>query len=230
MATNQHPERPRLHRGKCHSTPHSTRRFASPAGDAIIKADLVASVATLEDSGFIRGDGTQYTPLGLRNWALPANVLTASTIVDIPHVDSDLASLELALTTANVRMLRPGWVLSPRTENFLRSVRNPTSGIRAFPEMDAGVLRGKPFAATGNMPTNLGTGAQSEILLADFADVVIGEYPVVIDVAASAIYTDSTGAKINAFQQDQSVIRIISQADIGMRHQESIAVLTGVSY
>jgi HK97 family phage major capsid protein len=196
----------------------------------MVKTDLISAVAALEDYNFLRGDGTQYQPLGLRNWCLPANLITANSADQgsIANTDADLGKLETALTFANVKMLNAAWIFHPRTENYLRNLRG-TDGVRAYPEMEKGMLRSKPYAITTNIPVNLGTGGNgSEIYLADFADVVIAEYPMLVESAANALYVDPlTGQQASAFTQDQTVFRIISQSDIGMRHQESIAVLTG---
>jgi HK97 family phage major capsid protein len=206
-------------------------RSSEPSADVIVSTDLLASMAATEDYALLRGDGTQFTPRGLRNWILPANVLTSSGST-IAAIESDLSALELLLVNANVRMLAPGYILSKRTEVFLKSLRDPTTGHRSYPEMTKdGLLRGFNYAASTNMPVTLGTGAQTEIILADFADVVVGEFgELIIDVSATGTYTDSTGAQVSAYAQDQSVVRVIAQHDIGMRHQESVAVLTAVSY
>jgi HK97 family phage major capsid protein len=204
-------------------------RSASPAADFIIRTDLIASAAQLEDSGFLRGNGTADTPLGLRYQVLPANVI-ASSGTTLAFVDQDLSALWVALTTANVAMKKPGLILSPRTEDFLRSLRG-SGGHKAFPEMADGMIKSARFAVTNNVPTNLGSGALSEIYLADFADVVIADYPLAVDASGASSYTDpATGLKVNCFQADQSIIRVIVQSDIAMIHKESIAVLTGVAY
>lgn len=203
-------------------------RSAQPAADMMIREDLMATVASVEDAAFIRGDGTQGVPKGLRYWAVPSNVLNSSGS-DIASIDSDLQAMELALINNNVRMIRPGWILSGRTETYLRTLRNATSGVRAYPEMERGMLRGKPYAATTNVPVNLGGGNATEIYLADFADVVIAEAMFVIDASSQGVYTNAGGSKVSAFQQDQTLVRVISQHDLGMRH-ESVAVLQGVAY
>ena len=69
------------------------------------------------------------------------------------------------------------------------------------------------------------------MILADFADVVIGEASFVQIVAGTqTTYKDASNNVISAFSADHTVVRIISQHDLGMRHQESVAVLTGVSW
>jgi HK97 family phage major capsid protein len=203
-------------------------RYARPAGDTIVKQDILAALASGEDFNLINGNGTAYTPKGLVNWVTPANTITANATVSLANTDSDLGALETALTSANVRMLRPGWIFNPRTLIYLKNLRG-TGGDKAYPELDGGMLRGYPYAATTNVPVNLGSGNQSLILLADFSEVVLGECELLID-AAQSVYTDAAGNTISAFTQDQTVIRIISQHDIGMRNQAGIAMLTGVSW
>jgi HK97 family phage major capsid protein len=208
---------------------NSLLRYASPAADQIVRADLVAAVAATEDYNFLRGDGTANTPRGLRNWALTSNVVGFSGSSDIPTIDTALASLESLLTGANVPMQKPGWILSPRTAGFLRSLRS-TTGVRAFPEMNDGLLKGWPYAVSSNVQVNLGTGSQTEIYLCDFSDCVIGEFPLVIDAGNSANYKDPSGSTISAFAQDQTLIRVVCQSDIGLRHRESLAILTAVPF
>ena len=207
-------------------------RYASPAGDVIVKEDLTAAIAAIEDYFLLRGDGTQSTPVGLRNLALPASVVAFSGSQDIPTIEAALTNMEFLLINAGVKMTRPAYVMSPRTEAFLSGLRNPTSGIKAFPEMaERGMLRGKPYVSTTNVPTNLGTGSnQSEIYLADFAEVVIGEYPLIINIANAGSYVDAAGNTVSLFSQDQSAIRVICQSDINLRHQQAVAVLTAVPF
>jgi HK97 family phage major capsid protein len=219
-------------------------RSSSPAADLIIREDMIASLSAVEDYYLLRGDGTQNTPKGIRNWALPVNVFTAPALsgsvlgeADVASVDASLSQLELALVGAGVRMTRPGWILSPRTALALKSLRT-ASGARAFPEMQGGLLRGFPYATSSNVPTNLTATPQggsqsnscSEVILCDFSYVVLGEAEVIIATANQASYVDGVGSTISAFSQDQTVVRLILQSDIGMRRDEAIAVLTAVAY
>lgn len=198
-----------------------------PGADTAIKGDLVAQVAASEDAAFIRSGGTANSPKGLRYWALPANVITSQTGAGMADVDLGLGALESALTAANVPLVRGGWIFSTRTETYLRNLRG-SGGGKAYPEMDQGLLRGRPFVATTSIPNDI-DGNTSEVYLADFADCVIAENSLIID-SSTGSYTDSGGHVVSAFSQDQTVVRIVSQHDFGMRHAESVAVLTGVTW
>jgi len=151
------------------------------------------------------------------------------------HLNLNLPAIILtsaALTLAGVPMLRPGYVLSTRTEQYLKSLRS-SDGHRIYPEMTeagGGKLRGFPYVATTSMPTNLNGGSQSEIILSDFSQVIVGEYPLLIDPATAASYKDSGGNTVQAFSVDQTVIRLILQSDLVVKHAEAVAVLAAVTY
>jgi len=210
-------------------------RFSNYQTDAIIRDDLVAAIAQKEDEAFIRGPEStpQVTPKGMRHWAHQGNVIPAAGVYNLATVTDDLGKLILALKQANVRFIRPGWLMAPRTEMFLMTLRD-TNGNYAFrPEMFTGKLFGYPYAVTTQIPTNLGTGTnqnESEIYFVDFADAVIGEATqLIIDASSEASYTTSGGV-LSAFAADQTLIRVIAEHDFAMRHDKSVAVLTGVKW
>ena len=204
---------------------------ASTALDTLIINDITSGMGTREDQAFIRDDGTGDLPRGLRFWALPSNVIPATgTAGDIASIEADLRLLDNALLFGNVRMIMPGYILSPRTFTYLNSMRTAT-GAKVWPELDEGRFKGKPFALTTTIPVNLGAGGnETEIYLADFADAVIAEeegYEIAISQEAS--YIDA-GTLTSAFSRDQSVVRVVSRHDFGMRHAESVVVLNEITW
>lgn len=211
-------------------------RANSVAADRIVRDDLVTSLGVRMDLAFIRGAGTVFTPKGFRfqhiGYATEAtHVLAATATVNLANVTTDLGRLELALLNADVPMTRPGWIMAPRTMMYLMNVRDG-NGNFAFPEIQTGTLRGKPFRVTTQIPTNLGGGAnESELYLADFAHVLVGEHQA-IDIALSteAAYVDANAQMQAAFSRDETVIRAIAQHDFGMRHLPAVAVLTAVTW
>lgn len=206
-------------------------RYNAYGVDAIVRDDLVSGIATREDIAFIRDDGSQFTPKGLRFWAPAANVIAANATVNLANVTSDLAKLILQLMNANVRMLRPAWMFAPRTLMYLMTVRDANGNFAFRDEMLTGKLWTFPFGVTTQIPINLGGGVdESEVYFADMADVVIGDATsIIIDASTEAAYHDGTQV-IAAFSQDQTVVRAIVQHDLGMRHDASVTVLTAVKW
>ena len=206
-------------------------RYSSPQADLVVRDDLVAAMALRSDLAFIRGDGAGNNPKGLRNWAPAGNVIAANATVNLANVTADLGKLVLALKNANVRMMRPGWVFTPRSEQYLMTVRDGNGNYAFRAEMLNGTLWGFPYKTTTQVPDNLGVGTnESEVYLADFADAVIGDaMTIMLDVSSEAAYHDGANV-VASFSLDQTVIRAIAQHDFGMRHDASVAILTGVTW
>lgn len=210
-------------------------KSASPAADAMVRDDMILSIATRMDGAFIRSAGTDDTPLGLRHQLTgtdfaATNVLGMTASPTLATVTTDLGRLELALMNANVPMTRAGWIMAPRTYMFLMNLRDG-NGNYAFPEVQNGTLRGKPIRFTTQVPINLGGGTESELYLADFANVLVGEEPgIQVAISTEAAYRDAAGNVQAAFSRDETVIRAIAKHDIGLRHMAALSILTGVTW
>lgn len=207
-------------------------RYASPSADVVVRDDMVAAIAQRSDKAFIRDDGTAFTPKGIRNWIPASNVITADASESLQNTTNDLGRLVTALKGKNVRMLRPGWMMSVRTEQYLLTKQTATGQFAFRDEMLGNkTLWGYQFGVTTQILDTLGSGHDSEVYLVDFADVVIGEtLNLLIDVSMEAAYEDSSGNVISAFSRDQTVVRAIQEHDIGMRHDFSAAVLSAVTW
>ena len=219
-------------------------RFPTVQTDTIVRNDMVKAIAQRADLAFIRGDGSSFSPRGLRSFAsAPAlgglNVLAASTTINLTTVSADLGRAELALEQANLMMSKPGWIFTPRTKTFLMNLRDGLGNLVYAAEMAQGRLRGKPFKATTQIPNSLaGTDAQgnatldaSEVYLADFDEVFIGEaYGLELDVFPGGSYVDSSGATRSGISTDETVIRAIVQHDMAMRQEVAVALLTNVRW
>ncbi len=206
-------------------------RFGSSRSETVLRDDIIAGLAAREDIAFIRDDGTQDTPKGLRYWPPAANLIPANGTVNLTNVTVDLSKLVLALEEANVKMLRPAWLFAPRTKQFLMTIRDGNGNFAYREEMLRGVLWGFPFAVTTQIPKNLGGGNdESEIYFVDMADAIIGEgMSMKIDASTEASYV-SGGSLVSSYSRDQTVIRAITEHDFGMRHDASVAILTAVKW
>lgn len=205
-------------------------RFSSPQANDIVRDDVISAMALREDLAFIRDNGTGNLPTGLRYIATGGNVIPANATVNLQNVKNDLGKLELALLNANVKMIQPGWIFTPTVLMFLMNITDG-NGNSAFPEVASGFLRGKPYKTTTQVPNNLGSGSdESEIYLTDFADAIIGEATgLILDISTEASYVDGSDT-VSAFSRDQTLVRAITEHDFGMRHDGSVAVLTGVTW
>lgn len=201
--------------------------------ESIFLNDMLAATATRQDKAFIRDDGTNNTPTGMRKTAEVGGRLKAfaGDKADIQVVDMYLDSLVLSLEESDSAMVRPGWGLSPRTAMYLYGLRDG-NGNKVYPEMAQGMLKSYPIGKTTNIPVNLGTGLSfSEIYFADFNDVIIGESDTMtIDFSREATYNDASGNLISAYSANQSVLRLVTANDIGFRHLEGLVVGTDISF
>ena len=207
-------------------------RYSSPSADAVVRDDLVRAMAVAEDSNFLRGDGTASGPKGIRFWTPAANLIAAQA-ASLANVTQDLGKLIVQLMNNNVPMTRPGWLMAPRSWNYLMTIQT-ANGVFAFrDEMVGGKLWGWPYALTTSVPINLTVGANSdtsEVYLTDFDDAVIGDSQrLVVDVSQEAAYYDGASL-VAAFSQDQTVVRTIAEHDFAMRDSNAVAILTGVRW
>lgn len=210
---------------------NSLLRHTSIGMAALVRDDLVKSMALREDLAFLRGDGTANTPKGLRNWTLVANWL-ASIANDQASVEAALRKLVSLVEDANVAMVSPGWVMRANTKNFLSSLRN-ANGFFTFPSLQtSNLLLGHPVRVTSQIPDNLGAGGnEAEVYFADFNEVMIGDSLVItVDASQEAAFVDGGGSTISAYQNDLTLMRAISEHDLAPAHDEALAGLNGVSW
>ena len=208
----------------------------SPIGvEEIVRDDLVQTIARREDLAFLRGDGTDKGPIGMRHLALPANIITVANMPATPApgdaVTAILAATSSALLTLQngmSRMIRPVWIMPPTLARFIATARDSVGGFYFKDEMARGQLEGYPVRLTQQIPTNLVLSTYtkaSEIYFVDMADFIIADtYNVTVDASDVAAYNDGTGM-VSSFQRDQSLFRVIAEHDVNMRHLQSLVVL-----
>lgn len=212
------------------------RPTAGGSIEQMVQDDIAGAAGQDSDIAFIRGDGSGGEPVGLLNQAEANNRLDANATVNLDNVTVDLGRMIQTLGDANVRMIRPGWIMEWRTWRYLITVRDGNGNLVYKPEMDNGTLFGFPFAVTSQIPRNLdasGTSGddETELYFADFADVVIGETTgILLDLFDNAAYNNSGGTVVSAVSRDESVVRIIVEHDLGLRHDESVVVLEEVTW
>ncbi len=211
----------------------------SPIGvEAIIRNDLILTMARREDLAFLLGDGSGNSPVGLLNLCAGANKLTVVPFTSqdnatvVGQVSAVLQGMLLVLEQGFSQMIRPVWIMPPVVKNFLLTLRDGVGNYIFKDEINSGTLMGVPWKTTAQLPTNLNTASSAPavnngayLYLTDFADVVIGEtYNVLVDASDVASYKDGGGNIVSGFQRDQTVFRVISEHDFNIRHQASVAI------
>ena len=210
-------------------------RYSSPGADMIVRTDLTRSFSVKEDATFIRANGTDASPKGMRFWAPNSNILTANASVSIQNVASDLGRLMQQLMAADIPMVKPVWIMNPRVRNFLVTMVTTTGNFIYKDEMAQGTLWGYPFGVTTGVPANLDfTGAatndESEIYFVDISQAIIGEAQnIMIDASGEAAYNDGSSVQ-SAWSRDETTVRAIAEHDFAMRYDGAVAVLAGVDW
>lgn len=226
-------------------------RHASPNADMIVRDDVVRALASREDKAFLRDNGSDATPRGLKHWIHATHKVAANGTVNIDNVTADLGRCLQLIMAADIPLViqqnisaaqgavvdvRPGWIFSPRTYRYLTTVRL-TQGPYAFrDEMLRGTLFGFPFRVTSQVLETMTAGGadtggtQSEVYFGCFAHAVIGEsLGLSVDASQEAAYHDGSSV-VAAFSQDQTVIRVMAEHDFALRHDKSFVLLQNVTW
>lgn len=201
---------------------------SGPSADEFVRDDLVMEMSVREDRAFLRDDGTQHTPRGMRYW-VDANNVTASNGTTADAIEQDFKDLLNALEGADVRLIRPAWFMHPTRKNHLAVLRHDGGGQLIFPGLTGASqnIWGFPVFTTTSLPNNL-NGNETEIMFADMVDAIIAEVTgLQIAVDSSAAYNEG-GDLQSAFSLDETVIRAITRHDFAFRRRESIAIKTEV--
>lgn len=142
-------------------------RFSNPSAELLVRNDLRDAVAQFIDTQFL--DSTVAPSAGLRPGGITNGITPiASTGDDVGTITADLAGAVLAMTTANIPMTSPVWLMSPTAANVLRYLRTAQDVFAFRDEMNAGNLLGIPFIVSNNVPAG-------EIILVDLAEILFAD-------------------------------------------------------
>jgi HK97 family phage major capsid protein len=208
-------------------------RFSSPGADQLIRNQVVNGLAVRKDQAFLRGQGTDATPKGLRYWCKADNLISGAGSNGIALYATVLGTMINKLIAGNCPMMKPAWIISPRTYMSMLMVRSTTGDFILRPELAAGTLFGYPYRVSTQVPENLTDGGgttETEIYLVDFGDVIVGEAQnLVIDASGQAAYEEGGTVKA-AFSRDETVIRAIDEHDMVVLRDACIAVANKVAW
>jgi HK97 family phage major capsid protein len=213
-------------------------RDGGPDVEAIVRDDLIQVVALRQDLAWLRGDGTLGTCKGILNLVNSLNLLQATqggSSATFQEIAFDVGRLIAALKNANVDKFAPetqwGWVMSPRSEQYLRTVSS-TFGVFPFKDgMDRdGEFFGIQYKTTTAVPNTLGTGGNaSEVYLVAWPAAVVGmNMPLELLVFPNGTAPDLNGTIISGISNDMTWLRAITRHDFKLRYDLGAAVLQNV--
>lgn len=217
-------------------------RRSDPNAAAMIRDDLAQVAGEKQDVSFIR-NATAGTPYGLKyivdNYSSAANLVNATAVASatVATTTADLGKLRLKLANGKVPTRFRYYILTPRTEQYLMDLRDGGStGVKAFPEMERGELRGARYVTTTQIPDNLTIAALSsrtdcsEIYYVEASELLIADTPLMdLQYSDTAAYYDGS-AVVSAFSKDMGVFRLMMEHDFNIRHGVSVAMLQGVDW
>jgi HK97 family phage major capsid protein len=186
-----------------------------------IAEDLMRKTQIALDEAMLNGTGSQYQPLGLAN---NANVQTAggTTTALALTTPNDLVAL---LEQANVRLENVHWLLNPIGESWLRN-KAFSSGPFAWSDEMArtGKLRGFDFHSSSTVKFTKATAPAkdyADFWLGDFAEMMFGiARDITIEISREGSFS-SNGQTVSAFDQDLTLIRLITECDFACRQPKA---------
>ena len=186
-----------------------------------IAEDLMRKARIALDDAMLNGTGTLYQPLGLKNNSAVQTTGSSSTALALTTPNDMVALLE----QANVRMENVHWLLNPIGESWLRN-KAFTSGPFALSDEMArtGKLRGFDFHSSSTVSYTAAASpaaAYADFWLGDFSEMMFGVgRDITIEISREGSF-QSGGNTISAFDQDLTLIRLITECDFACRQPKA---------
>lgn len=188
---------------------------ATPAIEALVRADLAAGIAVEIDRAAIAGSGASGQPRGIINTAGIGSVAGGTNGAAPTY--ANMVALEEAVAIANADMGNLSYLTNARMRAQLRLTQQ-FSGTNGVPVW-AGDNRvmGYPAAVTNNVPSNLtkgtSSGVCSAIIFGNFADLMVGMWGGLDLILDTSTLATSGGRRLVALQDvDVAVRRAVSFA------------------
>lgn len=198
------------------------------AGDfvEIIRDDVTMIAALKEDLAFLRGDGSENQPRGIKS-QMHADNAKATAGTSYANTVTDLVKAQYLVEVANVPTPGPVWFMNPRALRGLTMMVDTNDGRPWQVEyaMNGTIEGSKPFTTT-QIPKNLtGSGTDTEIYYVEPSQCVIGEgMKVEIEESNSASYGSSNTK--SAFARFERLMRLGHEVDFALRHNKAASMIT----
>ena len=196
--------------------------------DQRVRDLAIRKQALREDLAFLRGDGTANTPKGVRYWTNTSNIFTTAGTA-VANTNTDAHKAVRLLTTNNVALVNPTWIIPSRALSYLDSLRGTDVWVWK-PSLDDGKFVRHPFLETNQVPTNLGGGTETEIYFVEMTQCVIADQMMMsVSVHPDAAYYDGSAVQ-SGLSRNETAIAITSMHDFGMYHDYGASIQQGCTY
>lgn len=194
------------------------------SADAMVRDDMLQSMALKEDYTAMYGTGTEFTPKGIKN----VSGIKSEALSALPSSDN-MAEMVGFMLTKNLPWASPGWGFNGALWSVLYNLKDGVGNYIHREEMNQGKFLGLPFAISNQIAYNNDAKKTTDVFLADWAEFIIGE-EMGLEMMASneATYHDGTQL-VSAFSTDQTVLKVTAKHDFGARHAEAFYVKTSVN-
>ena len=209
-------------------------RRSDPAVMTLVREDMVKQAAEKLESQFIEGDGLTdnmagiYKTSGLGSVSMGTDGAKFSSATNIDNLMRAVRAVEMA------NGMMEAWLMNSRTKWDLREVKTSTGDYIMTQVNNAGdppQMLGYPYYIS-NKISNTETQGQSTdcsyILCGQFSTVVVADWlQVAVDVSNVATYV-SGGTTYSAFQNDLTLLRLLSSHDILVRQPAALCKIIGI--
>lgn len=190
-------------------------RYNAVGIDAWIAEDLMMKAKIALDNAFLYGTGTANQPLGLANVTGVQSYDTTGHNVELTTPIDMVALLE----QANIPMENVKWLLNPLGKSWLQG-KAFTSGPFAWADEIARskTLNGYDFVTSSTVGYNSGSG-KADFWVGDFSQLLWGVgYDISVEMSREGSFADGNGNTISAFQNDLTLVRLITEHDFACRN------------
>lgn len=198
-------------------------RYNAVGIDGWIADDLMEKAKIALDDAFLNGAGTTHTPLGLKSVSGVQTWTPASGTALSTKTPTGMLAL---LKQANIPMENVKWLLNPIGESWLEDLTFP-SGPFAFPSLDEGKLKGYPVIESATVAFTDASPDTADFWVGDWSQFLWGVgYDISVEMSREGTFDDGTGTQISAFQNDLTLVRLITEHDFACRHPEAFVKAT----
>lgn len=200
-------------------------RFAIGDFTEIVRDDVTMVAGLKEDLAFIRGDGSENQPRGIKSYMASGNA-NATAGTSYANTITDLVKCQYLVEVANVPTPGPVWYMNPRALRGLTMMTDTNDGRPWFVEyaMNGTIEGAKPYTTT-QIPKNLSGGSDTEIYYVEPSQCVIGE-GMKVEIAESEHASYGSANAKSTFARFERLVRLGHECDFALRHTEAAAMIT----